>query len=110
MSQLRQRDPEFREYEAEIVAISPDDQQATKELVERLELPFTVLSDPHLEAAGAYHVRHIDEPSGRRIPRPATFVIGPDGLVLYAYVGENARDRPGEDDLLAVVRGIAQAK
>lgn len=109
MSQLRQRDPEFRSAGAEIIAISPDNITATKELAERLELSFTVLSDPELAVADAYRVRHDDEPKGRLIPRPSVFVISPEGIIEFAYVGQSPSDRPAENDLLAAVRGQTRA-
>jgi peroxiredoxin Q/BCP len=101
---LRQRNPEFESEGADIVAVSPDSVAATRTLVERLELPFTVLSDPELGAVDAYQVRHDEEPRGRLIPRPSVFVINPQGTIEYVYVGENPSDRPAEDELLAVIR------
>jgi peroxiredoxin len=106
LSQLRQRTPEFTELGATILAVSPDGPEQSQALAEAQELAFALLSDPELRVADLYGVRHEDEPRGRLIPRPATFVLDAAGKVQYAYVGENPSDRPDEAELLAVVRSL----
>lgn len=41
---------------------------------------------------------------GGDIAVPATFVVGTDGVVRYAYVGEHKADRPMMKDILEVIR------
>lgn len=89
-----------------MVAVSPDDREATLGLVERLELPYPVLSDPELRATDAYGARHHNEPYGKQIPRPAVFIMDSDWRVRYAYVGDSVPDRPSEDVMLDVVRSV----
>jgi peroxiredoxin len=100
---LQRKLSEFDASSAEVVAVSPDDAAATGENVAQLELTFPVLSDPALQGVDAFEVRHLDEPSGKQIPRPSAFVIDVTGKVRFAHVGENPRDRPTEEQLLEIV-------
>jgi hypothetical protein len=54
---------------------------------------FPMLRDPRHEAIEAWRVRTL----------PATFLVGPDGLVRYSVVGELDW---ATDDVLARVRGL----
>jgi peroxiredoxin len=75
----------FRELGAEVVAISPDETQRTRERYQTYgAFAFPVLSDPDnkvAEAYGAYN-RKTDEPTH------ATFVLDRKGKVLWTYRGE----------------------
>ncbi|HGG57968.1 MAG TPA: hypothetical protein ENK31_09255 [Nannocystis exedens] len=53
-----------------------------------------------MSAIRAYGVEHV----GLDIAHPASFVIKQDGTIAYRYVGENPRDRPSVDDLLAQIK------
>lgn len=106
---MQRRLSEFENRSAEVIAVSPDDAAATGENVAQLALTFPVLSDPALLGVDAFEVRHLDEPTGRQIPRPAAFVIDMAGKVRFAYIGENPRDRPTEDQLLEIVATLSAA-
>ena len=105
---MRHRYPEFQALGAALVLVSPDDQGATRDLVARLELPYPVLSDPDLAVTDAYGARHDHEPNGKLIPRPAAFVIDQAGRIRFAYKGDSVPDRPSEDTLLEVIRGLVE--
>ena len=47
-----------------------------------------------------YDVFHANESKGRAIARPSTFVLDPDGEIVWKYVGERASDRPKLDEIL----------
>jgi peroxiredoxin len=64
-------------------------------MIEKLVLPFSLLSDPDGDLSRLYGVWH-DE---HRIARPAIFVIDAAGTVRYAYVGEDFADRRGDEPL-----------
>ena len=89
-----------------MVAVSSDDAAATARNIQQLELTYPVLSDPGLRGVDAYAVRHVDEPQGKQIPRPAAFIVDVNGIVRFTYVGENPRDRPSEDQLLEVLANL----
>ncbi len=68
-------------------------------MVEKLILPFPLLSDSDGEVSRRYGVW--DEPDS--IAVPAIFVIDPRGRLRWSYVGQDFADRPGDDELLAAV-------
>ena len=69
---------------AELIAISSDNQAATKKSVDNRKLKFPVLSDSERETIEAYNV--ID-PNNKRIARPSGFVIKLDGTVAWKTLG-----------------------
>lgn len=90
---------------ARLVGISVDSVGANAAMVDKLGLPFPLLSDP--DGSGAikpYDAWH-PEPS---IARPAVVFVDPDGRQVFRRVGTDFADRPTEADLLAVVedRGL----
>ena len=92
---------------AEIVAISAETLETVQSAAIGARLPFPVLSDASLTAIDRYGVRHEHEPQGKRIARPAIFIIDRQGLVRYAHVGEHPRDRPALGSLLLALESLA---
>lgn len=80
--------------------ISVDAPQQNRDMIAKLILPFSLLSDPEGEVSRRYGVW--DEEG--RIARPAIFVIDAAGVVRYAYVGEDFADRPGDEPVLTALR------
>lgn len=64
-------------------------------MVEKLILPFSLLSDPEGDVPRLYDVWDEDG----QIARPAIFVVDGRGVVRYAYVGEDFADRPGDEPI-----------
>ena len=64
-------------------------------------ISFPILSDTARTMIEDYGVFHENETKGRPIARPAAFVIDGGGTIRYRYVGEDQRDRPPIEDLLA---------
>jgi peroxiredoxin len=73
-------------------------------MIDKLLLPFSLLSDPDGEVSRRYGVW--DEEG--QIAQPAIFVLDRDGVVEYAYVGQDFADRPGDDDIHAALREAAR--
>ncbi len=71
-------------------------------LRKRLGLTFPLYSDQHGDAARAWNVF---DPS-TEIALAATFVVAPDGRVIYRYLGTSKSDRPSVDQIL---QGIKEA-
>lgn len=65
---------------AEVIAISIDTVDSTRETVEDLGLTFTVLSDVNLDAIIAYNVNNPETPG---VAVPSTFIIEPDGVIVW---------------------------
>jgi peroxiredoxin len=70
-------------------------------MIEKLILPFSLLSDPDGAAAQSYRVWDEKE----QIAIPAVFVVDAEGVVRYAYVGQDFADRPADDELVAALKG-----
>jgi len=88
-----------------IVAISVDSPQQHAALIEKLRLPFPVLSDPDRSLAiRPYGVA--DEKDPRNIARPAYVIIDPEGDEAARLVSGDFADRPSEDELIATVRSL----
>lgn len=76
-----------------------DDADTNKALVARLGIKLSPYSDPGGAAARAWNVWD----AKTEIALAATFVVSPDGTVIFRYVGTSKADRPGADDLLEAI-------
>jgi peroxiredoxin Q/BCP len=93
----------FKGAGATVVGISVDDVARNAGMVEKLLLPFPLLSDPGglvISAWGVY-----DET--QRIALPAIFLARPDRTIAYRYVGDDFADRPGDEGIFAALGGSA---
>lgn len=103
MASLARTYDEFTGRGARIAAISVDVPAANAAMVEKLALPFAVLSDPDGEQAiKPYGVWH----EGRNIARPAIVVLAPDGREVFRYAGADFMDRPGDEEILAALDAL----
>ena len=100
---MASRYPEYLDAGARIVAVSVDPPERQAAMIDKLHLPFALLSDPGgkdlLQTLDAYDP---DERGG--IGRPGVFVVTPDGHVAFGQVGRDFADRISEDELLERVR------
>jgi peroxiredoxin len=69
-------------------------------MIEKLLLPFSLLSDPDGDVIRLYGVWDEDGETAR----PAIFVVDPERIVRYAYVGRDFADRPGDDEVRDAIR------
>ncbi len=77
--------------------------------MEKLGLPFPVLSDPdRSRAIEPYGVADPKDP--RNIARPAIFVFAPDGSEVYRHISGDFADRPTEDEILDAIRPLRLPK
>jgi peroxiredoxin len=68
---------------------------------------YQLFSDPQNGVAEAYGiVNDLDGMAGIAEPRPAVFVIEPDGTVAYAWVAEEWPDFPPYDEVEAAVASL----
>lgn len=120
--------PAFEKLGARLVAISPQTAANSRKSVRQNELTFPILSDPHNDVAAAFGLRFSlpdylvalykelknDLPSFNgdpswTLPMPARFVVGRDGILLYAEVNPDYTLRPEPDDMLPALRRAAVA-
>lgn len=114
--------PEIQKAGAQLVAISPQTPDKSLSTAEKNELAFTVLSDSQLVATkafglgfqlppdlvGLYQKFGNDLPAVNGnsewvLPLPATYLIGRDGLVKFAYVDVDYRKRAEPSEILAMI-------
>jgi peroxiredoxin len=102
---LRNASEYFRKEGAGIVAISVEDPLVSKQLVDRMKLPFPILADPDrllLTKLGMLHPGGgLD---GGDVAIPATYVIARDGTISWLHKSDNVRTRPDPAEVLAAVR------
>ena len=103
----------FEEQNVIVVAVSGEEVQKGKDLLQKLHLPFVLLSDTSFEGIDKYGVRDtsisdkVRERGITQLAKPAAFIIDRTGVVRYRYIGKNAPDRPNNEDLL---RALAEAE
>jgi peroxiredoxin len=123
-----ERMPAFATAGVRLVAISPQTPDASLTLVERSELPFTVLSDVGNVVAASFGLVHhvpaelnavyagngfdlaVDNaqpPDDITLPLPATYVIDRDGTVRFVFVSADYTERADPDDVLAAALALA---
>ena len=78
--------------------------------MDEYDLPFPVLVDEGAQVIRRYGIFHENESKGREIARPSTFVLDPDGEVVYRYVGARASDRPKLPDVLEAVEEAGEGQ
>jgi peroxiredoxin len=71
-------------------------------MVDKLLLPFPLLSDPEGRAIKEYGV-WTDGEGG--IAKPSIFAVRKDRSIAWSYVGEDYADRPPDDELFSSLRG-----
>lgn len=95
---------EYAKRGASVAAIVIDSPAQNAAMVEKLAMPFPVLSDPDgegaIKALGAWN-------ADGKMAVPAIIVVTPDGEEAYRYVGADFADRPGDDAVLAAVEALA---
>jgi len=73
---------------------------------EKRAAPFTFLADENLEVVnlnGIYHTQH--EEHGH-IPYAVTFIVNPDGTVVWYFLGLKLRDRPKVEYVILALDAI----
>jgi peroxiredoxin len=124
---LEQALPNFRKFNATLVAVSPQSPDHALSLTEKHDLKFPVLSDVDQEVARAYRVQFTlsgvledlqvnvfqSDPSPqnangtRSLPVPATFVVDRQGVVRAAFVNADWRVRVAPEDVEAVLKNLS---
>ena len=97
-----------------LFAISVDAPEVSKELATKLaadgkgEIKFPLLSDPDSKTIDAYGLRDpaYDGQKFAGIPRAAVYVIDKSGVVAWAKVESNYRERPPNDQIRAALNAL----
>ncbi len=102
------RHDEYTNAGAVVVAIDIDSPGQHAAMVEKLNLPYPMLSDPDRSLAiGPYDLMNVSDP--RNLAIPATIVIDPEGNEVQRLVSRDFADRPLEDEALHLLQGLGLA-
>jgi peroxiredoxin len=86
-----------------VAAIVVDPEENNRAMVDKLLLPFPILSDPESRVIREWDLLNAAE---HDIAKPATFVIGRDGTIAYRYLGVDYTDRPDDEELFAGLKEV----
>jgi hypothetical protein len=99
---------EYLKAGAVVVSIDVDSPGQHAAMVDKLNLPFPMLSDPDRSfAIGPYGLMNTEDPRGVAIA--ATVVIGPNGEEVLRLVSRDFADRPFEQVALEALRSLRLA-
>ena len=94
---------------AGLVAISVDAPDELRRLRERLELPFTLLSDADFAVSRRYGVYESDERDAGPQPHgePAVFVLDKDGRIVHWQLQSGPKGHAHADEILLILLWMA---
>ena len=99
----------------ELIALASDDPSDLQAMVDRvaeenegLMLDYTFLSDPGASVINRYGLFNQDDPRGRAIPHPTTYVIDREGVVRWKMTEVNYRIRPENEDIAAALTELRE--
>ena len=97
----------------ELIALASDDPSDLQMMVDRvaeenegLMLDYTFLSDTGASVINRYGLFNQDDPRGRAIPHPTTYVIDREGVVRWKMTEVNYRIRPENEDIAAALNEL----
>ncbi len=99
MKSLRESAEHLRRFDVTLYGVSIDRPEANAKFAKRLELPFTILSDPGKQVANAYGVLKLG-----LFPRRWTFVIDRAGLV--AFIDKHVSVKSAGADLVSALERV----
>ena len=71
--------------------------------VEETGLPFDIQIDERRDVARAYGVYHRVGLTAWNIARPAVFLIDQDARIAYSFIGDDQRQYPSQDEIVAAL-------
>ena len=112
MSQFRDAHDSFRELGAQLLAIGLDSIFAHKAFLQKLQLPFPLLSDLAREVAMAYGVLNpgVDARGYKGAIIRSVFVVDRARTIRYRYVSEDPAQLPDVEEVLEAVREVVEAE
>jgi peroxiredoxin Q/BCP len=87
---------------ADVVAISIDKPEKSRELGDKLRIPFPILSDVDHQVIEAYGLYNAEG----KISKPATLVLDSKGIVRWSFFEEDYKVRPLDDVILEELKKI----
>jgi peroxiredoxin len=103
---------EEQEQTAQIVALSVDSPEDLQRMIDRISADdsiaprFPFLTDPGHRVIDRYGLFNPNDPNGRQITHPATFVIDREGVVRWKHVEVDYSVRPTNQDILDALSAL----
>ena len=90
--------PQFQEKGAVVLGVSKDSVASHKKFQEKYGLPFTLLSDPQLQAIQAYDVWQEKNMYGKKTMGVVrtTYLIDEEGVIIEAFGKVKAKENPAK--------------
>ncbi len=123
LAALQERLPDFKTNGAALLALSPELPDKSMSTKEKHQLTFEVLSDTNNGVARAYGVAYKLPPSikdnykktlttyngndGDELPLAATYLIDKSGVIRYAFVSADFRERAEPADILDALKHLS---
>ena len=107
MAQLGPYEGQFRAAGADLVFIAAEKRDGMfkpEEFLRKHPAPFPFLLDEDRKVTRLYGVYHRAGIDAINIARPATFVVGSDGIIRYIFVGSSQTDRAPVDEVIQAAR------
>jgi len=107
MAQLGPYEGQFRAAGAELVFVAAEKREGMfkpEEFLRKHPTPFPFLLDEDRKVTRLYGVHHRAGIDAINIARPATFVVGRDGVIRYIFVGSSQTDRAPVDEVIQAAR------
>jgi peroxiredoxin Q/BCP len=95
----------FKASDSEVLGISVDPPEKSRELAEKLKIHFPLLSDQDHKVIDRYDIL---DPGGK-ISIASVFVVDKKGIVRWSYVTDDYKVRPLDDVILAELAKIKQS-
>ena len=91
----------------QILAISPDPNEKSQELAERLRARYRFLTDRDLAVTRRYGLVHARGGNkGQDVPRPTTVVVDRHGIVRWLSLADSIQVRPDPTEVARAVRQL----
>ena len=101
LQELSSKLPEIESLGATLMALSPELPDKAMATSEKNQLNFNILSDLNNDVARRYDLVFKLSPQAAELPIPATYIIGRDGIIQYAYVNADYKKRANPDEVIS---------
>lgn len=128
LAELAEIVPALDEAGFRILAISPDQPSKLRAKPDFGELPYTLLSDSSMSVSSAFGIAFrvddelvdkymnsygidLEGDSGEThhlLPHPAVYIVDTEGVIQYAHVDPNYKERLDPEEILATAKSVAE--
>lgn len=126
LSSMQEMLPEFKKHGANLIAITPETPDNSLTTKEKNELDFHLLSDQNNQIAKSYKIvfslteevhkayedgfglSHYNDDDSGELPLAATYIIGQDKIIKYAFLDADYRNRAEPSEVLEELKKLTQ--